>query len=46
MVRAASGIGDYEVPEGRYGVGPGEVLRLDCSTGRVLGIVGRQRQNP
>jgi hypothetical protein len=34
--------GDYSVdfPE-RYGVAPGELLRLDCVTGRALGIVGR-----
>jgi hypothetical protein len=32
-------IGDYAVPEGRYGVGPGELLRLECGTGRVVGIV-------
>lgn len=36
------GQGDYEVPAGRYGVGPGEWLRLDCSTGRAVGIVGRR----
>jgi hypothetical protein len=33
--------GDYEVPTGRYGARPGEVLRLECSTGRVLGLVPR-----
>ena len=31
--------GDYEVPEGRYGVRTGELLRVDCSTGQALGIV-------
>lgn len=31
--------GDYEVPAGRYGVGPGELLRIECSTGQPLGIV-------
>ncbi|CAN5820431.1 hypothetical protein BH23GEM9_BH23GEM9_15830 [soil metagenome] len=31
--------GDYEVPDGRYGVRPGELLRVDCSTGSVIGIV-------
>lgn len=30
--------GDYEVPEGRYGVGRGEALRIECSTGQALGI--------
>lgn len=32
-------IGDYSVPAGRYGVGARELLRLDCATGRVIGIV-------
>jgi hypothetical protein len=31
--------GDYEVPPGRYGVGENELLRIDCETGQVLGIV-------
>jgi hypothetical protein len=31
--------GDYEAPPGRYGVRPGELLRIDCSTGEVIGIV-------
>lgn len=44
MVRVGGdGLGDYDAPEGRYGVGPKEVLRLDCNTGRVLGIARRQR---
>lgn len=47
MVRSGSdGIGDYEVPEGRYGVGRGEVLRVNCNTGEVLGVARRQRFNP
>jgi hypothetical protein len=38
--RGTSGeVGDYTVPDGRYGVRSGELLRLDCSTGRVIGIV-------
>jgi hypothetical protein len=32
-------IGDYEVPEGRYGIRPGELLRMNCGTGRVIGII-------
>lgn len=31
--------GDYEVPQGRYGVGARELLRIDCATGQSLGIV-------
>jgi hypothetical protein len=37
--RAGREIGDYAVPEQRYGVRAGELLRLDCSTGRTIGIV-------
>jgi hypothetical protein len=32
-------IGDYQVPEGRYGVGRAELLRIDCDSGQPLGIV-------
>lgn len=39
--RSADGQGDYRVPEGRYGVPAGGWLRLDCTTGRPLGVVGR-----
>lgn len=31
--------GDYEVPAGRYGVQEGELLRINCETGQVIGIV-------
>lgn len=33
--------GDYEVPRGRYGAGAGELLRLECNTGNVIGLVRR-----
>lgn len=46
LVRSEGRIGDFEVPDGRYGVRRGEVLRLDCAAGRVLGIATRQRDNP
>ena len=39
LLASHSGVGDYAVPGGRYGVGPGEALRLECNTGRVIGIV-------
>ena len=32
-------VGDYEVPAGRYGVESNELLRVNCRTGEVLGIV-------
>lgn len=39
LASAFNGIGNYHVPEGKYGVRKGELLRLDCSNGKVLGIV-------
>jgi hypothetical protein len=31
--------GDYEVPLGKYGVGQNELLRVECETGQIVGIV-------
>lgn len=39
MERAYRGNGDYRVAGGRYGVGPRELMRVDCATGAPLGIV-------
>lgn len=39
LVLADRGEGNYQVPAGKYGVGPGELLRIDCTTGRALGIL-------
>lgn len=39
MVTSTRGEGNYRVPQGKYGVQKGELLRLNCSTGKVLGIV-------
>jgi len=42
LVRSLRGTrGDYEVPPGRYGVGRDELLRVDCSSGAVIGVVPR-----
>jgi hypothetical protein len=42
LVRSTAGTrGDYEVPAGRYGVAPGELLRVDCTTGTAIGVVRR-----
>jgi hypothetical protein len=41
LIRSAGGHGDYEVPAGRYGVGEGQLLRLECATGNVIGVVAR-----
>lgn len=42
MVSAQNNAGIYRVPAGKYGVGEGEYLKLDCQTGTVLGIVGKK----
>lgn len=39
MVTASGGVGDYEVPNFKYGVNEGELLRLNCRTGEVIGVV-------
>lgn len=39
MANAQTRVGDYAVPAGRYGVGRGELLRIECNTGRVVGVV-------
>jgi len=41
LLRSSNGRGDYEVPNGRYGTGPDQLLRLECGTGRPIGIVPR-----
>jgi hypothetical protein len=39
LVRSAEGRGYYKVPSGRYGVRSGELLLVECGTGRVIGVV-------
>ena len=43
LVRSQPGaggqLGDYVVPEGRYGADAGELLRLQCGTGRAIGFI-------
>jgi hypothetical protein len=41
FLRSRMDVGDYDVPSGRYGVGPGELLRIECNTGQVVGVVRR-----
>ena len=41
LIRSESGLGDYLAPSGSYGIKDGQLIRLDCNTGRVLGIVRR-----
>lgn len=44
MDRAEGGFADYIVPEGKYGVGKDEVLRIECATGRPVGIFRREEE--
>jgi hypothetical protein len=39
LVRSMEGRAYYRVPAGRYGVRPGELLLVECGTGRVIGVV-------
>jgi hypothetical protein len=41
FLRSDRNTADYAVPGGMYGVRAGELLRLECNTGKVLGIVRR-----
>jgi len=41
LVRSENGVGDYLAPSGAYHIPDGKLLRLDCSSGDVLGLVRR-----
>ena len=41
FLRSGDGYADYAVPSGLYGVGRNELLRLECNTGKVVGVVRR-----
>ena len=41
LERSSEGRGYYRVPKARYGVRSGELLLIECETGRVIGIVKR-----
>ena len=41
LVRSESGLGDYLPPSGSYGIRDGQLIRLECNTGEVVGIVRR-----
>ena len=38
--RAGGGMADFRIQDGRYGVRPGELLRVVCNTGQPVGVVG------
>ncbi len=39
LIKSSNGIGDYRVNGRKYGVSKGELLRINCNTGEVVGIV-------
>ena len=39
LVRSIPGQGDYRVAAGKYGASGTELLRVDCATGRPVGLV-------
>lgn len=39
LAQSRNGTGDYVVPPGKYGASAGEWLRLECASGRPLGLV-------
>lgn len=41
LYRSESGLGDYQAPSGSYGLRDDQLIRLECNTGHVLGIVRR-----
>jgi hypothetical protein len=41
LFRSSGTEGDYEAPSGAYGLRSRELLRLDCRSGEVLGVVPR-----
>ncbi|MFN8653668.1 MAG: hypothetical protein U0133_17315 [Gemmatimonadales bacterium] len=45
ILRSSQGgqVGDYQAPEGRYGLRAAEYVRVDCATLRPLGGVPRSR---
>ena len=41
LIRSADGRGDYEPEPLRYGLKEGQLLRVDCATGRAAEVVKR-----
>jgi hypothetical protein len=41
LVRSESGLGDYQAPSRSYGMRDDQLIRLECNSGRVLGVVRR-----
>lgn len=41
LMRSANGLGDYQVQDRSYGLEQGELLRIDCRTKLIIGVVRR-----
>ena len=41
LIRSESGLGDYQAPSGAYGIRDGTLIRIECNTGAVVGLVRR-----
>lgn len=41
MIRSTGSMGEYDPPEGKYGLKRNELLRINCQTGEVYGVVRR-----
>lgn len=41
LMRSANGLGDYQVQERSYGLEQGELLRIECRTRVIIGVVRR-----
>lgn len=41
LIQSGNGMGDYKVNRLKYGVSERELLRINCNTGAVIGIVRR-----
>lgn len=39
LMRHSNGLGDYQVQQGKYGLRSGELLRINCKTKEIIGIV-------
>ena len=39
LIKSFDGVGDYLVPLGKYRMASDELLRINCRTGKVIGVV-------
>ena len=41
MIRSTGTMGEYDPPDGKYGLKRNELLRINCQTGEIYGVVRR-----